>query len=82
MDSNRSARRSSCTQAACRTACIILAVTIIAAMMYGPGRMAFGWQPELALLTAGKLVLWTLVAVVVLVWTWRRALRRLDVNGG
>ena len=56
--------------------------TPFSALMHGPGRMAFGWQPELALQVAGRLVFWGVVASVLVVWVERRALRALDVNGG
>jgi ABC-2 type transport system permease protein len=56
--------------------------TPFSAIMHGPGRMAFGWQPEVAALVAVKLLLWGVVATVVLVWVYTRALRALDVNGG
>lgn len=56
--------------------------TPFSAMMHGPGRMAFGWQPELALLVAAKLLFWAGVSVLVLWWTYRRGLRSLDVSGG
>ncbi len=52
------------------------------AMMYGPARMAFGWQPELAAEIAFKLVLWSTIAVFLVSWTQRRGLRALDINGG
>lgn len=57
-------------------------VTPFAAMLSGPGRMALGWDPGLALASAGKLLGWTALTVLVLAWCWRRALRRLDVGGG
>jgi ABC-2 type transport system permease protein len=56
--------------------------TPFAALMHGPGRMVFGWQPELALWTAGKLLVWAVVASALLVWVYRRARTALDVNGG
>jgi ABC-2 type transport system permease protein len=56
--------------------------TPFSALMYGPGRMAFGWQPELAGLVALKLVCWGGVATACLIWIYRRGLRVLDVNGG
>jgi ABC-2 type transport system permease protein len=56
--------------------------TPFSAMMYGPGRMAFGWQPELAAWVAVKLVFWGLVATALVTWTYRRALRVMDINGG
>ncbi len=56
--------------------------TPFAAMMHGPGRMAFGWQPEVAGIVALKLLFWATVATVFVVWLYGRALRALDVNGG
>lgn len=56
--------------------------TPFSALMHGPGRMAFGWQPELAGLVAAKLVFWAAVATALVVVVERRALRALDVNGG
>jgi ABC-2 type transport system permease protein len=56
--------------------------TPFAAIMHGPGRMAFGWQPEVALVVGLKLIAWGSVATVLLVWVYTRALRALDVNGG
>jgi len=56
--------------------------TPFSALMYGPGRMAFGWQPEVAAVVAGKLLLWSVVSGGLLLWVYSRALRDLDVNGG
>jgi ABC-2 type transport system permease protein len=56
--------------------------TPFSAVMYGPGRMAFGLDPGLALWTVLKLVVWGAVAASLLVFTYRRALRVLDINGG
>ena len=56
--------------------------TPFAAIMHGPGRMAFGWQPEVALVVGLKLIAWGAVATLLLVWVYARALRALDVNGG
>jgi ABC-2 type transport system permease protein len=52
------------------------------ALMYGPGRMAFGWDPTYAAIVAGKLILWAALAALLLRGTYRRALIVLDVNGG
>jgi ABC-2 type transport system permease protein len=57
-------------------------VTPFTALLSGPGRMAFGWDPTLALQTAGLLVVWSAVAWLLLAWVGRRALRQLDVGGG
>jgi len=60
----------------------IAAWTPFSALMHGPGRMAFGWQPEFAALVALKLVFWGVVASLLVTWIYRRGLRALDVNGG
>ena len=60
----------------------VAAWTPFSAMMHGPGRMAFGHQPELALELALRLAAWAAVATL-LVWaTHRRALHALEINGG
>ena len=56
--------------------------TPFAAMMYGPGSMAFGWDPAAALSIGLALLAWTALTLVVLVVLYRVALRVLDVNGG
>lgn len=56
--------------------------TPFSAMMYGPGRMAFGWDPAYAALVGVKLVLWAAVATLLVRTIYRRALLVLDVNGG
>ena len=50
--------------------------------MHGPGRMVFGWQPELAGWVALKLLFWAVVATGLVMFVYRRALRGLEVNGG
>jgi ABC-2 type transport system permease protein len=57
-------------------------LTPFAALMNGPGRMAFGWQPDLALRVALQLIAWSLVAAALLVVVYARARRRLEVSGG
>ena len=52
------------------------------ALMYGPGRMAFGWDPTYAAVVVMKLLLWALLAGLLLRVIYRRALLVLDVNGG
>jgi ABC-2 type transport system permease protein len=52
------------------------------AMLYGPGRMAFGWAPRDALATAVELVAWSAAAGAALGWLARRAVARLSVHGG
>ena len=56
--------------------------TPFAALLSGPGRMALGFDPALAVVTAALLVGWSLFACVLLAWGWGRALRRLDGAGG
>jgi ABC-2 type transport system permease protein len=56
--------------------------TPFSALMHGPGRMAFGWQPELAAWVALKLLFWGVVASGLLAWVHHRAMRALDINGG
>jgi ABC-2 type transport system permease protein len=60
----------------------IALATPFAALMNGPGRMAFGWQPRDATAVALQLVLWSVVATALLAWVDRRARRALEVNGG
>jgi ABC-2 type transport system permease protein len=56
--------------------------TPFAPMFHGCGRMAFGFDPLLALETAGKIVGWGLALGGLTAWVYRRGLRVLDVNGG
>ncbi len=53
-----------------------------AAMVHGPGHMAFGFAPDRALATAGALLAWGAVITLAVAATSRAGLRRLDVNGG
>jgi ABC-2 type transport system permease protein len=52
------------------------------AMVWGPGRMAFGFAPEIALETLVELVVWGALVGAGLAWLSRRARLRLTVNGG
>jgi len=52
------------------------------AMVWGPGRMAFGYAPAAALETALELLVWSALAAAGLAWLSRRARLRLTVNGG
>jgi ABC-2 type transport system permease protein len=52
------------------------------ALIHGPGSMAFGSDPTLALHTLGLLVLWSAVAVVLLAVVYRRGLSSVDLHGG
>jgi ABC-2 type transport system permease protein len=56
--------------------------TPFAALLNGPGRMAFGWQPALALEIALRLGLWAVIATTLLAWVYSRARRTLEVSGG
>ncbi|NRA03931.1 MAG: ABC transporter permease [Myxococcales bacterium] len=56
--------------------------TPFSAFMYGVGRMSFGFDPVLAGEVALRLVGWSLLTTLLLVWMYRRALRGLEVNGG
>lgn len=53
-----------------------------AALLYGPGRTAFGYAPTALAETAGLLVVWITIALVTLQLVVARGLRVLDVNGG
>ena len=57
-------------------------LTPFAAMLYGAGRMAFGFDPMLALEVLVSLLCWTGVTVALLYWIHARAFERLEVNGG
>ena len=52
------------------------------ALLNGPGRMAFGWQPALALQVALQLLFWSIASTVFLLWIYGRARRSLEVTGG
>lgn len=56
--------------------------TPFSALMHGPGRMVFGWQPDLAAWVGLKLLFWAFAATAFLAWVHRRAMRALEVNGG
>jgi ABC-2 type transport system permease protein len=60
----------------------IAAVTPFAALLNGPGRMTFGWQPALALEVALQLLFWSIASAAFLIWVYGRARRRLEVTGG
>jgi ABC-2 type transport system permease protein len=60
----------------------IALLTPFAALLNGPGRMAFGWQPRLAGQVALQLLLWSAVAGALLVGAYARARRALEVSGG
>jgi ABC-2 type transport system permease protein len=52
------------------------------AMLWGPGRTAFGWSPRHAAATAGALLAWSALMAATLAWLARRASRRIAVAGG
>ncbi|MEX2206276.1 MAG: ABC-2 family transporter protein [Myxococcota bacterium] len=52
------------------------------AMLWGPGRMAFGFAPGAALTTLVELLAWGTVVAVGLAWLSRFARARLTVGGG
>ncbi len=52
------------------------------AMLWGPGRTAFGYAPVAVLETLSELVVWTALVSAGLAWLSRRARLRLTVNGG
>lgn len=52
------------------------------AMLWGPGRMAFGFAPGAAFATFLELAIWCALAALGLAALSRRARRRLTVNGG
>jgi ABC-2 type transport system permease protein len=52
------------------------------AFLYGPGRLALGFDPAAALRTVAMLLLWGAAAGLLAAWLHRRGLRVLDVNGG
>lgn len=56
--------------------------TPFSALMHGPGRLAFGYDPASVGWVAVKLLVWSAVSGGILCWVYRRALRVLDVNGG
>lgn len=60
----------------------VAAWTPFSAMMYGPGRLAFGLDLGHAAEVALKLGAWGAIAALALVWLYGRALRGLEVNGG
>jgi ABC-2 type transport system permease protein len=60
----------------------VAAWTPFSAMVNGPGRMAFGFDPAAAAIVAAKLSAWGVLAALSLRWLQSRALRALAVNGG
>jgi ABC-2 type transport system permease protein len=60
----------------------IAVLTPFAALLNGPARMAFGWEPAAAFAIALQIVFWSLVASALMVWLDRRARRALEVSGG
>jgi ABC-2 type transport system permease protein len=60
----------------------IAGLTPVSALRNGPGRLAFGWQPALALEIALQLAFWSIASTLLLVWIYGRARRALEVSGG
>ncbi len=54
----------------------------VSAQLYGPGSMAFGFEPARALATSLKLALWIAALAALLVLVHRRGLRALEIHGG
>jgi ABC-2 type transport system permease protein len=52
------------------------------AMLHGPARMVFGWQPALALLLLTKLLASIVLAAALLETVYERALRAITLDGG
>lgn len=53
-----------------------------AALLYGPGRLAFGLDGRAVAEVTGLVVGWTAVAALCVRWLHARAMRVIDVNGG
>ena len=53
-----------------------------AALLYGPGRLAFGFTAGTAIEVVALIAGWSVVAVLLLRWLHGRAMRVIDVNGG
>jgi ABC-2 type transport system permease protein len=51
-------------------------------LLYGPARMAFGLDWEVASGVAIRMGVWLVVTTALLLWVYRRALRSLEINGG
>jgi tetratricopeptide (TPR) repeat protein len=60
----------------------IAAWTPFHALVYGPARTTLGFDPAAAGRTALEIAAWGGIGLFVLLWTFRRGLRALDVNGG
>jgi ABC-2 type transport system permease protein len=60
----------------------VASATPFSALLNGPGRMAFGWQPGLALQIGIELAVWSVVATALVAWVYSRARRALEVSGG
>lgn len=53
-----------------------------AAVLHGPGSIALGQDSTGALWTLAHLLVWIIVTILVLAWTFRRSLTRLEIGGG
>ena len=60
----------------------IALATPFAPLLYGCGRMAFGFDPAAALLVAAQIVAWGVALYLLVAWMYLRSLRILTVNGG
>ena len=60
----------------------LAAVSPFSALLHGPGQIAMGDAPELAVGVALRLAVWTVVAVVVATLVLRRGLKIVTVGGG
>ena len=56
--------------------------TPFSAMLYGCGRLAFGFDPALAAWTLLLLLAWGVAIAAFTAWLYRRALRSVSINGG
>jgi len=52
------------------------------ALLHGPGRIALGGPPELVFEVAAKLLVWSAVAITILILVFRRGLRSVVIGGG
>lgn len=60
----------------------LAAWTPFPALLSGPGSLAFGLDRGVAILTAGRLLLWGTIGLLLLQWLFLRGLRAIDHHGG
>ena len=60
----------------------IALLTPFAAMLNGPGRMVFGFDPAAAAAVGALLLAWNGAMALLLAYLWKRALRAFDGHGG